>query len=419
MKKILFLNIPPVDINSNNTFELLFRNFFLENKDYEGFYVSCRDGNNQTKTFSHVYCLSERRTFHSIFHPHVDCFSECGLAANTPKKSIYGKKLFFRNMGRFARDIIWSISHWKKSSFSNFLKSNDFSYVVASSEGSLYYLDILSFVLKNSNAKLVLFHWDDNFSFKQCQLSPLFYLYRIFLRSKFRKIRSFIYRSFAITLKTKSEADGFFHSNSIVINKTPLFINCHPVSLPQPPLKMVFGGNLQNGRDKEIIRLAKIINNKYLYNKIQLFIYSDSLTKNDLKRLSALKNVQTSKSIPYSSLIQVEMGCDISLLVESLEWNKAEISRLSFSTKVTDYLGVGNCILSIAKKNTATSEYLLKNNFGYVASSGQELSKLLRSFCDNPQLIRRVSENIRRVQKDICDKKTTTSTLESCFCVEH
>lgn len=407
MKKILVLSIPPVNIDSNNTFEQLFS--ALKNK-YELYFVFCKDGNVKTSTFKdNVYNLSEKAAIKSIANRHIDCFRKSSENGNK-EADFYQKKIIFRNFLRFIRDILWKLSNWKKSSFKEFLISQKFDYIVAPSEASHYFLNILEFAVKTSGAKLIFYNWDDNITYKQNQISPLFYLYRFITRKKLKLLNKYAFKHLSISDFTKFDVDLFFKCDSTVIQKL-IYLNENKLldnkNVGNSTLKIIYAGNLLNGREKTIINVAKTLQKPPFINNYEMNIYSDNTSIKKISNKINYKNIHIYKTISHDNLIKEEANSSIALLCEGMSFRKRKISRLSVSTKFIDYISAGTAIIAYNDKLSATSYIISKEKIGYICESTKELSNILNAVLLNRNIIKDAEKNI----KDLCQTTYNPSLI--------
>ena len=84
----------------------------------------------------------------------------------------------------------------------------------------------------------------------------------------------------------------------------------------------------------------------------------------------------------------VQKNADILVFVESLEKKYRHTARLSFSTKITDYLKSGKCIFAIGDSEIAPIDYFNKYDSAITASSYAEISKKLEALVYNTALIK-------------------------------
>ena len=67
-------------------------------------------------------------------------------------------------------------------------------------------------------------------------------------------------------------------------------------------------------------------------------------------------------------------------------------ARLSFSTKITDYLKNGKCIFAIGDKDIAPIDYFNRYDSAVTASSYQQIEEKLVWLIENPEKIAEYSE---------------------------
>ena len=83
---------------------------------------------------------------------------------------------------------------------------------------------------------------------------------------------------------------------------------------------------------------------------------------------------------------------DILIFVESLEKKFRYAARLSFSTKITDYLKNGKCVFAIGDKDIAPIDYFNRYDSAVTASSYDEIEEKLNYLISNPQKIAEYSK---------------------------
>ena len=118
--------------------------------------------------------------------------------------------------------------------------------------------------------------------------------------------------------------------------------------------------------------------------KIVLDIYTtDSLTDEQNKLLNrngcSVKGALTLKQVKM-----VQKEADILVFVESLEKKFRDTARLSFSTKITDYLRSGKCIFAIGDKNIAPIDYFNRYDSAVTATSYEQILEKLIELVEDP-----------------------------------
>ena len=97
-------------------------------------------------------------------------------------------------------------------------------------------------------------------------------------------------------------------------------------------------------------------------------------------------------------------------MVESFKNKYKNIARLSYSTKISDYLYSGKCIFVYGPKDIAPIDFFIKNNAGIVASDSNELKMKLNDLL-NENLLNTYSKNAQRCARIFHDKKNNKKLI--------
>ena len=178
---------------------------------------------------------------------------------------------------------------------------------------------------------------------------------------------------FAITKKTKDEADLVFNINCAILTKPVQQTAAYYSTQPHKKIKMLYTGNIDFGRFDSLNKIAKEIGEN---NSYQLDIYTKSFLTNRQKKKLNKNNVFIYKSIPQEQIIELQKQYDVLVFVESLSsFNKD--ARLSFSTKLVDYFSAGKCIFAVGNEDLAPISYLKDSNSALVATKKKDISSCL------------------------------------------
>ena len=164
--------------------------------------------------------------------------------------------------------------------------------------------------------------------------------------------------------------------------------------------------NLLNDGGKSITEINKN------GNRLELDIYTtDILSK---KQQSALNRngCEVKGALALDEVQAVQKASDILVFVEGLENKYKNIARLSFSTKITDYLKSGKCIFAIGDKGIAPIDYFNRYDSAITASSYDEVYKKLTEIIDNPGIINLYGEKAFNCGKENHDVLETDKLLK-------
>ena len=229
---------------------------------------------------------------------------------------------------------------------------------------------------------------DDNYTYKSVGKNPVALIHRFILRKYVKFIVEHSSRLMVIAPKQKEEYDRTFGVNSVVMTKGIDFEPFKPYE-PNYPIKMVYTGKLIIGRWNSLAAIAEAlgkINQEGM--KIQLDIYTTDALSDEQNRALNRNGCSVKGALTLAQVKKVQEQADILIFVESLEKKYRYTARLSFSTKITDYLRSGKCILAIGDKDIAPIDYFNRYDSAMTASSYEEIPKRLEELVSNPQLIK-------------------------------
>ncbi len=285
----------------------------------------------------------------------------------------------------FCRELLWKAGKWKTEELSDFIE--DFSPDIILYEMSRYiHLNrIILYILKKTKAKGIGCFWDDTFTYKQ-EKSLGYKALRFFQRGSLKRLAKETSRFFAITPKTKKEADEFFKINSTVLTK-PIDASAeYEDYAPGKPIKMLYTGNVGIGRlevIKKIVGELKKINSEEI--KITLEVYTNTPVTIEDKEAIDTKFSKIHPPVTQGEVMDLQKKADVLLFVESLD-DENKAARLSFSTKITDYYAAGKCIFAVGNSDLAPMELFCDTDSAITVTSKGELYSKLNLLLDEKQI---------------------------------
>lgn len=287
------------------------------------------------------------------------------------KRRFYIFKLF--------REILWALNGWKSKELRSFILAFDPDVIWLDGSTEIFLNRLYKYVLEVAQKPSLFYFMDDNYTYKS--VIGNHYLYRFFLRIITRQLVSKCDKLFVISPKMKREFDKEFGVDSILVTKSIDFSNLSFKNLEvHQPIRMAYLGQLIYGRIHSIIILAKALDTINLDEiKIQLSIYTNNFIPEKIRGKLICKNsVIFKNTVPYDKIHNVIGENDLLLFVESLNRKYNKDARLSFSTKITDYLSSGKCILAIGPDDSASIEYFKTEDAALVATKEVEILPLLQ-----------------------------------------
>ena len=314
---------------------------------------------------------------------------EDDLAAQRDTADRYGKHRRRRSwLLLCARELAWRLGRWRTAELDAFLDDFEPEVVLFGMEGYIHFNRINRYIVKRTGARAIGYFYDDNFTYKQHPWSIGYRVYRFFQRRDLRKTARCCTAFFAISPKTKAECDAFFGIDSVLLTK-PVESQSGvwtPYS-PGDPIRMLYTGNLLYGRLNALSLISDALRR---VNEAGLRVVADvytttALTEAETSRLDVA--VRVHPSVAQGEVLAMQRSADVLLFIEDVTGPHRSVSRLSFSTKLTDYMAAGRAVLAVAAPNVAPLEYLKAEDAALCASSPDEILRQLQRITADPSVI--------------------------------
>ncbi|MFR3464490.1 MAG: hypothetical protein ACLT3N_04750 [[Ruminococcus] torques] len=385
----------------------LFNNWDIENLAS----IYFRDDIPSSKQCCYYFELSENAIIKSHFNPMIKTgtlydnsnivISEKNQKQINESKKVYQKFSVKRNyLMLWIRELLWFTGKWRSKELDEFLDMYKPEIIIFGMEGYRYFNRVNRYIIRRTGARAIGFFWDDNFTYLQRKKTPGFLINRYLQRKSLKKTASLCDAFFAISPKTKKEADNFFGINCEIITKP---VDCESLGSCEietnDPISVVYTGNLKIGRLDALRVISDVlINNPELEKKFEFKIYSSTvIPENTINHFS--KSIHFCGSVPAYEVSYIQEKANVLLLLEDITGDNQKIARLSFSTKITDYLAKGKCIIAVANETVASTEYLKQNNCALCVSTSDEIKACFRSLLEDKDLMKRMGTAALSVAK--------------------
>lgn len=308
----------------------------------------------------------------------------------TEKKGAYNKARQLRwELFLLAQDMIGILGKWHSKELDLFVEEIQ-PQLIFGPLGRVPASNILmSYLHDKYSIPVIAYAWDDHYSLHKQAVSPFFWG-KTFLERKY--IRKCAQRSevlYTITEEMKKEYSQYFNKKCKVLYKAYDFNDAPEIkSKVEYPLTIIYMGNIGAGRWKELEKVAQAIKsiNK---NKKKCFLKIHTMSPHTDKIEKALNIDGASallKPVLTADVLRTMRTADILLHVEPTGKKERNFFRLSFSTKIVDYLYNARCIVAVGG-HTAAMSYLEKNNAAIVIEDENKIQEELEKLVDNPNKI--------------------------------
>ncbi len=413
--EILVITRSAINRNDNmgNTIDNIFRG--KKNINVHNIYMRAEQYKNDLcKT---VYQISEQDLIKNPFS-RIECGFE--ITDNTKisnkqendEKICYdvAKKLNLYSLWYF-RELLWGLGNWRNKSLEDYIKRINPDVIFMPSFGCWYPYKVLFYILGIKQTRVILFHADDNYSMKQFRLSPLFWTYRLNLRRWIRKAVKISDINFCISELQKKEYDKALNIDSLILRKTPkISFNKYNKIEEGKTVQIVYTGNISSGRWKTIALVGKAIdkmNSQKL--KAQINIYTASTISKKIDSVfKSIKCLKLLGPVPASEIPSIQSNADILLHAESFSLKDKLEVRLSFSTKIIDYMQSGKCILAVGPHDIASIDYFVSNNIPYCITNRLDIKTKVENLVMDKELIKCCSKQVMMITNDVVKKQCIT-----------
>lgn len=305
----------------------------------------------------------------------------------TEKKLIARFKILRWQLLLWIRDALWSIGSWKNARLDAYLEEISPDLIFLPVYYSSYMNNLASYVYERLQVPMVGYISDDCYTLKQFSLSPLFWIDRLIKRRYVRRSIDKCRVLYTITEKQQTEYNSIFGNKCRVLFKGGDFSDfSHRKTALNSPLKFVYTGNIGSGRWKTLALIGDAI--AQTKTGAALWVYSQTpLSERARKRLLRNGAVKFMGPVPASQVKALQRDADILVHVESFELNERYSARLSFSTKIVDYLEAGRCILAVGWQETGAIEYLAEHDGAIVVTDRNLILPVITDLVGSPDKI--------------------------------
>lgn len=351
-----------------------------------------------TPVCNSFFRISENEVIRSVYtRKAVGCRVENGASADSnTQKAIEAEQALYTKAHKkkswlmtLARELVWSLGKWKTKALDDFILEENPDVYFVPIYPVAYMGWIQLYIIKKFPKPYVCYLADDNYTYKPCGRNPLAYLHRFILRKTVKKLAVHCSEMFTITKTEAEETDRCFGTHSVVLTKGINFEGKeYEKKEPSSPVRMVYTGNLLIGRANSLAEISKAmakINKDG--EKVVFDIYSTTVLDEKTMRYLNANGCHFKGAVPKSEVDAIQQSADIVVFAESLEKNHRLDARLSFSTKLTDYLKNGKCIFAIGDKTIAPIIYLRDNDCAVIANEYDEIENRLTELIGNPTMI--------------------------------
>ena len=335
---------------------------------------------------------------------------ECNISIEKSRYAFFSKHRLWLFV--FARELLWKLGNWKSPELERFVQEFDPEVLFFPVESYIHFNRVNRYLIEKTKVPAIAYIWDDNFTYKGSK-NVGFLIHRFFLRRSVKKLVDKVQKVFVINSKMQREFKDCYGIDAEILTKGANIAAYSNSKESSAPLKMVYTGKMLYGRLETIQMISEILDEVNQNGiKISFEIYSGTQLNEYEKQSLTRKGVHFCGSVTQEKVAAIQAEADILLLAEAISGKHVYDARLSFSTKVVDYLAAGKCIVAVGPRDIASIEYLTDENAALTASNREEILDLFKNQL-NVAVVREYGvrarnlaiekHNIKDVQKHLYD----------------
>jgi len=281
----------------------------------------------------------------------------------------------------WVRELLWGLGKWKSAELDRFLQEFEPD-IVFLTFGTTFFINRIQRYIINQCKKpaVVMYTSDDGYTLKQFSLSPLYWIDRLAKRRTVRGTLDLVHTLYVISSEQLEEYNAIFDQKCKLLYKSADFSGQKGYKRSDDGIiKMVYTGNINLNRWKSLARIGQVIERANGdERRAELVIYSHTrYTKRIKNRFEKIPSINFRGGVSHNEVSGIQEDADILVHCEALGLKNYLRVRLSFSTKIVDYLSHHRCIFAVGRKECASIRYFLKNDAAVVATSECEIGEKL------------------------------------------
>lgn len=367
-----------------NSFGNTFSNLFEGMENVEIYNIACRHGVSNNTLVKKSVQLTDKSVLKSIYMPRFDpCWEiqeSIATQENNQEISEAARKKR-RTVSFIIRDMIWKLGRWKRSRALNaFLAEVRPDVVYLPIYASPYMCDIQRFIVNKSAVPVVGHISDDVFGFPP-KTSLLGRWYRTVLRKKIKKLIAECSYLEVFAQNMKEEYSQKFDKPCHLIGKgvPGEIIDTIKIDAPgKKQLHFVYTGNIGDDRYRALVDIGETISEVFTAQEAVLDIYSTTSLTDEMKALIfGCDAIKFHGGISREEVEKVQQDADFLVHVEGFSERAIFSARMSFSTKIIDYMLMAKPILAFGPDEVNSIQTLKNHRVGLTASSMSELHDIM------------------------------------------
>ena len=418
------LTISSTTWDNSNSFGNTFSNLFGGMENVEIYNIACRNGVSNNNVTAKEIQMTDKSVLKSIlsfgFDPCWDITQQENSDKTNSVISVNAIKKR-RTISFIIRDLIWKLGRWKKSKvLQNFLEKYKPDVVYLPIYAWPYMCDIQQYIVDKLGVPVVGHISDDVYNMPP-DATGLAKIYRKHLQKKITKlIKSCKYLEvFAQNMADEYSKEFDVPCNLIGKGVTEDDIKSIPTYQPreEEKFRIIYTGNISAERFSVLYMLGKAIDTHFK-DRAVIDIYTQTFLSEEMQKgFDELNSICLKGSVSSDEVRKIQRTADMLLHIEGFSEKSLFEVKMSFSTKIIDYMLTGVPILAVGPSQANSIMVLEKDNLATVVTNSDDVRDVFEKIFNqeinfaeqrkNVVSFLSTERNIKYIQKGIYDRLRT------------
>lgn len=375
-KRVLVLsNACFADSDSNGrTLAKLFQGF--EPEQLAQFFVYGTPNFNVCKNY---YQVSDRDALNSLVRLKEQGERVTDSAKKSTLETANGKKAKKTPLTMLLRETAWFLGRWKGKNLQTWIDEVNPDAVFVSLGDNGFLPNLAVRIAKRRSVPLYVYS-TENYCFKDfnylTKRKSLFYaVFYIWINRCYRKMNAYVKKGFFNTpLLKETYEERFGYPCECVF--TPSDIDYIENAETKEPPVVSYMGNLGIGRHEALIEFANILAD--IFPGAKLDVYGKFPCDEVETQIKVCKSISYRGFVSYDDVRRILHESTLLVHAEKDDPFYSKDLKYAFSTKIADSVCSGTPLLIYARTDLAGTDFLVRNQCAFVASSPEELRKVLK-----------------------------------------
>lgn len=380
--------------NVSNSFGNTFSNLFDGMDDIEIYHICCQHGETNGSPAKKTFQMTDRAVMHSILRRkggvgwvadnRTDCKSNAAVSEKAEKKR--------HPLAYYIRDMIWTLGAWRHdAALRAFLDEARPDVLYLPLYASCYMCDVQAYIADLCAVPTVGHISDDVFALSpDAPLAVRHYAHKVA-----KKLRRLIGRCAYLEVfaeNMKREYAKAFQKPIYLIGKgiDMSALPAVPTSAKNAEKHFVYTGNIGGERWRSLLLIGKALNGKAVLDLYSATVLTEEM-KTEFGRCDAIR---FHGAVSADEIPEIQKNGDVLVHVEGFSPAAIASTKMSFSTKLIDYMMAGKPIFVVGDQEINSIAVLRKYGLAVIAASVDEIGIRVNEFLSGSVNIEQLSNHV-------------------------